>query len=550
MAVGIRYRISPLSIRETTTTYSAPVASATVTVYLAGTVTTATCYANTTTGTALASSQTTTNSAGYFEFFVDSADYANTQKFKIVISKTGYPDVTYDYLNIFPNLAGVRDPWADIRAFGATDGMADASTSIQAAVDASNFVVIPPGTWNIGTKITVNNKRVSFWFMPGATLVVQNNNAGIYSTGASAVVEILGRCQINGDVSYTGYGIHVTQGKFRVLGTVVGYQTNNWTIYLDRTAAAVSHSQVAQVFLTDAYGIKIEGTLSSVDSWWGNIKASEDCRSEILYMKNANDVIVGTISGVSDAASTPAIRFEASKSIIIGNAFVTSAQYYGFYIDQNSRNIQINNGHDYNSNVAWFIDGDEIQVSNMMNLSAKTTSVEFGTNCSGIQIGSMVCKEGSSVTPSPCVTVANANSRIKIDGVWINSVDDTYSFDLPVSNRVILNNIGLLTGTTNKFESNVLPYRIRGGGDTGSIVTENTGTFTGDGNATVYTIPHGLVGSTAIPLVAQVTAASADAAGDFYISNVTDTNIVVTYASATPAGTGNISLRWEARFTP
>ena len=94
MAVGIRYRISPLSIRETTTTYSAPVASATVTVYLAGTVTTATCYANTTTGTALASSQTTTNSAGYFEFFVDSADYANTQKFKIVISKTGYPDVT------------------------------------------------------------------------------------------------------------------------------------------------------------------------------------------------------------------------------------------------------------------------------------------------------------------------------------------------------------------------------------------------------------------------------------------------------------------------
>src|SRR3990167_4387068 len=164
MAAAIRYRLSPLSIRETATTYSAPVASATVTVYLAGTVTAATCYADTTTATALANSQTTTNSSGYFEFYIDSANYANTQKFKIVISKTGYPDVTYDYLNIFPNLAGVRDPWVDVRAY------IDLPTAIT-AIGATSTTLLISTSQTLTNNLTVP-PNVTLSFIQGATITI------------------------------------------------------------------------------------------------------------------------------------------------------------------------------------------------------------------------------------------------------------------------------------------------------------------------------------------------------------------------------------------
>ncbi|MCR4286881.1 MAG: hypothetical protein NUW09_02580, partial [Deltaproteobacteria bacterium] len=94
----MRYRLSPLSIREITSGVS--ISSATVTVYKVGGSTLATCYADTTTATPLVGSQTTTTSSGYFEFYIDSADYRSTQKFKIVIAKAGYSDITYDQLSI------------------------------------------------------------------------------------------------------------------------------------------------------------------------------------------------------------------------------------------------------------------------------------------------------------------------------------------------------------------------------------------------------------------------------------------------------------------
>lgn len=129
-----RYRLSPLSIRETSTT-AIPVSSATVTVYLAGTSTLATCYANTTTSTALTGSQTTTNSYGYFEFYVDGKDYKLSQKFKIVITKTGYPDVTYDNLSIILPIEKEVDVREFLPSGFATDGSVDYSVELQAAFD-------------------------------------------------------------------------------------------------------------------------------------------------------------------------------------------------------------------------------------------------------------------------------------------------------------------------------------------------------------------------------------------------------------------------------
>lgn len=85
------------------------ITSATISVYLAGTTTAASVYEAYTGGTAVSS--VTTGTDGVFEFYIDDTDYAGTQQFKIVISKSNYSSITRDYLTIF-----------DINAMLDTDG--------------------------------------------------------------------------------------------------------------------------------------------------------------------------------------------------------------------------------------------------------------------------------------------------------------------------------------------------------------------------------------------------------------------------------------------
>ena len=188
-----RYRLNPLSMRETSST-ALPVASATVTVYKAGGVELATCYANTTTETALTGSQTTTNSSGYFEFFVDSADYANTQKFKVVISKTGYADATYDYLNIFPDLSGVRDRYVEATAFlppgFVIDGSVDYTTYLQNAIDECltdprrpKKLVLPAGKFLITDDLVVTVKTTAVNVNWGQ-FIIEGQGGGSYTDGS------------------------------------------------------------------------------------------------------------------------------------------------------------------------------------------------------------------------------------------------------------------------------------------------------------------------------------------------------------------------------
>lgn len=71
-----------------------------------------------------------------------------------------------------------------------------------------------------------------------------------------------------------------------------------------------------------------------------------------------------------------------------------------------------------------------------------------------------------------------------------------------------------------------------------------TATFSGDGAATSFTIPHGLG---AVPPVRDVTPESAAAGADHHIS-ADATNIVVTYAAAPAAGTNNVVLGYHAEL--
>lgn len=75
-------------------------------------------------------------------------------------------------------------------------------------------------------------------------------------------------------------------------------------------------------------------------------------------------------------------------------------------------------------------------------------------------------------------------------------------------------------------------------------ISSDTGTASGDGAATTFTVTHTLGQA---PSVVDVTPTSADAAGDFHVSNKdsggTGDTIELTYAAAPAAGADN--LTWD-----
>ena len=108
------------------------------------------------------------------------------------------------------------------------------------------------------------------------------------------------------------------------------------------------------------------------------------------------------------------------------------------------------------------------------------------------------------------------------------------------ANNVFIDKILEVDGTSDIFDTN-FPSFI-GESNSSDVVVYASGTEVADGNATTYNIAHGLVST---PAEYHLYAASADAANLFYI-NANATNLQAIYAAATPAGTGNISIKWYA----
>jgi hypothetical protein len=165
MAIRYGYPHTSVALRDDAT--GLPLASATVTVYLAGTLTLAIAYADETTGVALTGSQTTTDSTGNFIFWVDPEDYSNTQQFKVIVTKAGYTDKVYDDIQIMLDLSGINDPWVDVRAYRAIgDGVTDDTTAIQAAIDslpaAGGIVFFPTGDYLISSGLTISGTGIHF----------------------------------------------------------------------------------------------------------------------------------------------------------------------------------------------------------------------------------------------------------------------------------------------------------------------------------------------------------------------------------------------------
>lgn len=110
--------------------------------------------------------------------------------------------------------------------------------------------------------------------------------------------------------------------------------------------------------------------------------------------------------------------------------------------------------------------------------------------------------------------------------------------------------VNALDSTNCKIVQNDVATRIDAPGESNVVrenfgyQTEDTGTHTTSGTGgRSFSIPHDLV---AAPEVANVWAESADAAGAFYVSGKGPDAITVTYQSAPPTGSGNLSWGYEA----
>jgi hypothetical protein len=104
------------------------VADGTVTVYLAGTTTLATIYSTEVIVAAISGSTLTTGSDGGWLFWVDSSDYGDSQKFKVILSKAGYESKTYD--NIVIPSATAEGTWTPVIYGSTSAGLGTYTTQV------------------------------------------------------------------------------------------------------------------------------------------------------------------------------------------------------------------------------------------------------------------------------------------------------------------------------------------------------------------------------------------------------------------------------------
>ena len=203
------------------------VASGTISVYLADGTTVVSVYAAESGGSAVNS--VTSGSDGSWLFWVDDADYAHTQKFKLTLSKTNYITKSYDDVVIFPPAASqvsiaaqsgkfledLMDGGYDINikpltiitksgprlnatAWGATgDGATDDRAALQNAIDnaGGRDVYLPAGTYLLtpsgGLLLNFSSKNLRHFYGDGDKTIIKvvnsgNPNYGMYVDGGAA----------------------------------------------------------------------------------------------------------------------------------------------------------------------------------------------------------------------------------------------------------------------------------------------------------------------------------------------------------------------------
>lgn len=147
-----------------------------VTVYKAGTTTLATIYSTETTGTAVSGSVLTTDSTGFFSFWVDDEDYSKSQRFDIVLSKTGFDTRTHSDVIIIGGFEYDYYPDFNESDQGVTGNGRTIKAYIDNAGSDSKTICLRPGTYTIATAITIPS-NISIVVVNGGLLTKSGSGA-------------------------------------------------------------------------------------------------------------------------------------------------------------------------------------------------------------------------------------------------------------------------------------------------------------------------------------------------------------------------------------
>lgn len=146
------------------------------------------------------------------------------------------------------------------------------------------------------------------------------------------------------------------------------------------------------------------------------------------------------------------------------------------------------------------------------------------------------------------LVTGNSFSRGGNDAILVYQTDDAAVTNNNFS-RTGGSDVNLVDAADCMVVQNDIESGIEGDGEANVIrhnfghPTEESGTYTASGSGgRSFDIPHGLVEA---PAVANVWAESADAAGAHYISAKAADSVTVTYESAPPSGSGNLSWGYE-----
>ena len=179
-----------------------------------------------------------------------------------------------DYTVAAAQVSGLNS-FVSVITYGADNsGVADSATAFQAAANANLLVVIPPGTYKIGSSITCANRAVFFWGRSRGAVTI-NTVAGNYDlfswTGSGATgggiagVTIVGTGQTGGNLLANGNaGNNTSQSRWTVRDVTL---INGWNgIYVqDQNVATLTNVWINGTFGTGPtnYAIKCVGATAN-----------------------------------------------------------------------------------------------------------------------------------------------------------------------------------------------------------------------------------------------------------------------------------------------
>ncbi len=417
--------------------------------------------------------------------------------------------------------------------------------AIQSAIDStlvsaeSTTVKIPPGTFttdvpiNMRSNVTLAGSGYSSVLKIPDNFNTQDNYVKLESISNAIVTNF----RVDGNranQTQTNYGIYLGAATDCVVrGCWVGGCTGDGIHVYNSDRALVTNNRTTDNFF---HGMEIEQTRDSIVSenhsyanllhgifvFEGEVGAT-GCKRVEIYGNTLNN---NTQYGI-------AVQGPLTEHIsVLNNIIYSNTQYGCTFFDTGDHNSFSGNTVFENGFFGMYIyrNSNSIVANNLFKDNSQAANGAYAE----------ILIQGNAGKRSTDNLITNNVFRITATNKASHSIKEASTADGP---NYIMNNI--VADGSSGVSLAVL--------HADSIVRNNVGfvsenwaknTFNGDGVATAFVIAHGLA---ATPVSAIVTAGSADADGDLYIT-YDNTNITATFGTAPISGTNNVVLNWIARI--